>query len=143
MCGIACLAGPAVNDHFEAIAKATQAVIHRGPDEQRVVRLSNCHLGHTRLSIIDLGSGSQPMNDSTGRFHIVFNGEIFNYLELREGLLKKGLVFLTKSDAEVILNGFVFWKEKVVDHLIGQFAFVIWDEVDRKLFAARDRMGEK
>src|SRR5262249_21227740 len=98
-------------------------------------------LGHNRLSIIDLSdAGRQPMSDSTGRYWIVFNGEIYNYLELRDEL---DYQFQTRTDTEVLLAAYQKWGKACLDKLIGMFAFAIWDEKDRRLFAARDRFGVK
>src|SRR5207247_7469050 len=100
-------------------------------------------LGHRRLSIIDLDTGGQPMQSSDGRYVIVFNGEIYNFLELREQLTRDGAAFKTRSDTEVIIEGYRAWGRNVVDHLHGMFAFVIWDRVRHMAFAARDRLGIK
>jgi len=121
----------------------TVSLAHRGPDAQGVVHLPGCHLGHRRLSIIDLVSGDQPMSYESGRFWIVFNGEIFNYRELRQDLIGRGCHFHTQSDTEVLLAAYQAYGEGMPSHLNGQFAFAIWDSADRKLFAARDRLGEK
>jgi asparagine synthase (glutamine-hydrolysing) len=100
--------------------------------------------GHKRLSIIDLSpTGRQPMTDETGRFWVVFNGEIYNYIELREELRSAGYTFRTNTDTEVILKAYALWGEKCLDRFNGMFAFALWDAVNRKLFCARDRMGIK
>ncbi|MDB5291818.1 MAG: asparagine synthase [Phycisphaerales bacterium] len=144
MCGIAViLPGSAVEVPPFAIERMTAALAHRGPDAQAVVRLLGCHLGHTRLSVIDLAGGSQPMADPSGRFHIVFNGEIYNYPELRRDLETDGCRFRTHSDTEVLLQGYLRHGSRILPKLNGQFAFAIWDSVDRALFTARDRFGEK
>ncbi|MGH9852672.1 MAG: asparagine synthetase B family protein, partial [Blastocatellia bacterium] len=99
-------------------------------------------LGHNRLSIIDLSpTGRQPMQDCDGRFRIVFNGEIYNYLELRSEL--KDYPYRSKTDTEVILAAYEKWGEACLEKFIGMFAFLIWDERELKLFAARDRFGVK
>lgn len=126
-----------------AIVQMVAALQHRGPDAQSHVTLPGCHLGHTRLSIIDLAGGAQPMRDPTGRYWIVFNGEIYNFRELRDVLKAEGREFLTQSDTEVLLQAFLAYGEQVVDHLNGQFAFAIWDSHAHRLFGARDRFGEK
>ena len=100
-------------------------------------------LGHRRLSIIDLTTGDQPMQSSDGRYVIVFNGEIYNFVELRELLVREGATFRTRSDTEVILQGYQRWGSGVVERLHGMFAFVIWDRVCRAAFGARDRLGIK
>jgi asparagine synthase (glutamine-hydrolysing) len=118
---------------------------HRGPDAQRVEVLGDgaAGLGHNRLSIIDLSdAGIQPMCDPSRRYWIVFNGELYNYLELRREL-ETERVFHTNTDTEVLLAAFERWHEACLDRLMGMFAFAIWDEVSRTLFAARDRFGVK
>jgi asparagine synthase (glutamine-hydrolysing) len=100
-------------------------------------------LFHRRLSIIDLQTGQQPMQSRNGRFVIAFNGEIYNYRELREDLRKKGVHFRTNSDTEVLLEGYCEWGPNVVERLNGMFAFVIWDRFESKAFGARDRLGIK
>lgn len=116
---------------------------HRGPDAVGSIHLDGCDLGHTRLSIIDLAGGQQPMPDDTRRFWVVFNGEIYNYRELRRRLESHGWTFRTQSDTEVLLRAYQQWGENCALHLNGQFAFVVWDTAERKAMAARDRMGEK
>jgi asparagine synthase (glutamine-hydrolysing) len=105
--------------------------------------VGNAVLGHTRLSIIDLAQGSQPMTDDEQRHWIVFNGEIFNYRELRAELSAKGCAFRTHSDTEVLLKAYLHYGKDVVAKLRGQFAFVVWDRLAGTFFAARDAMGEK
>jgi len=123
-------------------------VAHRGPDGQGWETYpSPCGpvaLGHRRLAIIDISdAGLQPMSDASGRYQLVFNGEIYNYLELRERLIAQGEVFHTQTDSEVLLRAFIAWGADCLDELRGMFAFVIWDARDKKLFAARDRFGIK
>ena len=143
MCGIAAIIFTEPRPADNVIERMSGRLAHRGPDALRVIRLDGCHLGHTRLSVIDLAGGHQPMSDETERYWIELNGEIFNYRELRARLEKHGWPFRTQSDTEVLLRAYQQFGEKVVDHLNGQFAFLIWDQTERKLFAARDRMGEK
>lgn len=101
-------------------------------------------LGHRRLAIIDVSdAGLQPMSDASQRFHLVFNGEIYNYIELRDEMRAKGEVFVSKSDSEVLLRAFMLWGEEALSRLRGMFSFLIWDDRDKKLFAARDRFGIK
>lgn len=119
------------------------AVAHRGPDAEGIWTDDRAGFGHRRLSIIDLGSGDQPMHDSTGRYCITFNGEIYNYRELRDELSAKGCVFRTKSDTEVILNAYATWGTGCLERLNGIFAFGLWDTVDRVLLLARDHLGVK
>jgi asparagine synthase (glutamine-hydrolysing) len=145
MCGIAGY----ISDSVAAVSDAANrtlrdAILYRGRDAQaewgdeRHVRLF-----HARLSIIDLNTGGQPMWDASGRFVIVFNGEIYNYRELREDYRKIGAKFQTASDTEVILEGFRLKGARVCDDLNGMFAFAIWDTRDKQLFLARDRLGKK
>ncbi len=143
MCGIAAIFN--LNKEFETktIERMVFELNHRGPDANNCVQLAEGHLGHTRLSIIDLDSGSQPMKDSTGRYWITFNGEIYNYKELREQLLSMGHCFNTNSDTEVILSAYAEWDTDCLNHFRGMFAFVIWDSLERRLFGARDLFGEK
>ena len=143
MCGIAAIINPAGAPRNGVIDRMARRLDHRGPDAVRSIHLGGCDLGHTRLSIIDLAGGSQPMPDDTERFWVVFNGEIFNYRELRQELQDLGWKFRTQSDTEVLLRAYQQWGEESPKHLNGQFAFVIWDTVERKAMAARDRMGEK
>ena len=116
---------------------------YRGPDDAGTHLDGPVGLGHRRLSIIDLGLGHQPMTDGTQGLWIVFNGEIFNYRQLREELIQKGHVFRTLADTEVILRLYADRGERCVDALNGMFAFAIWDSRRRSLFLARDRMGVK
>jgi len=146
MCGIA---GIIQSDHSdytnEHLKKMTDALSHRGPDGEGFWQSDNGNilLGHRRLSIIDLSdNASQPMHYAD-RFIILHNGEIYNYIELREELKKKNYAFRTQSDTEVILASYAEWKEKCLDHFDGMFSFAIWDRKEKELFAARDRFGEK
>jgi asparagine synthase (glutamine-hydrolysing) len=143
MCGIVGIVSTEKPIPPGLIDKMALKVQHRGPDLQACVRLEGCDLGHRRLSIIDLSTGDQPMSDPTGRWWIVYNGETYNYRELKRELENKGVEFRTKSDTEVILQGYIVFGEDVVLHLNGQFAFAIWDDQKHVLFAARDRFGEK
>jgi asparagine synthase (glutamine-hydrolysing) len=125
-----------------------ELVRHRGPDGDgwRVFDAGRwpVALGHRRLAIIDLSdAGLQPMADPSLRWWLVFNGEIYNYVELREELRRLGCRFRTQSDSEVLLAGYIRWGEQVLDRLVGMFAFVIWDDQERRLFVARDRFGIK
>ena len=118
---------------------------HRGPDAAGVYWApgGNCGLGHSRLSIIDLSeAGRQPMVDPTGRFAIAYNGEIYNYIELRRELHSQ-YAFRTSTDTEVLLAAYQKWGPDCLDRLLGMFAFAVWDQHDQTLFAARDRFGVK
>ncbi len=143
MCGIAGIVSSEADVPNGAVEKMAASLRHRGPDAEETVALTGCHLGHTRLSVIDLTGGRQPMQDETGRYHIVFNGEIFNYRELRDELAAEGTLFRTASDTEVLLHAYRRHGEGVLERLNGQFAFLIWDAQERIAFLARDRFGEK
>ena len=121
----------------------TQQLIHRGPDADGFWQDDHAALGHRRLSIIDIGSGQQPMLDHRNELVIVFNGEIYNFRELRAKLQKLGHVFRTQSDTECILNGYREWGSEVLSRLNGMFAFVLWDKRTRQALLARDRVGKK
>ena len=116
---------------------------HRGPDDGAWWADEKFFLGHRRLSIIDLGMGSQPMATADGRYIIVFNGEIYNYIELRDELSSQGCVFRTTSDTEVILEGYRVFGIDLPKYLIGMFAFAIVDRIEQTLYLSRDRFGEK
>jgi asparagine synthase (glutamine-hydrolysing) len=114
---------------------------HRGPDASGIHVSGSAGLAHARLSIIDLQCGAQPMSTADGNLWITFNGEIFNYIELREKLQGDGYHFLTRSDTEVILHAYREYGEDCVNHFNGQWAFAIWDAAEKKLFLSRDRAG--
>jgi asparagine synthase (glutamine-hydrolysing) len=123
-------------------------VAHRGPDgsgwREFAAAAGPVALGHRRLAIIDLSdAGLQPMADASGRYHLVFNGEIYNYLELRDELLAKGHAFSSDTDSEVLLAAYREWGEACLSRFLGMFALLIWDEREETLFAARDRFGIK
>ena len=127
----------------EAIEDMIATLDHRGPDAHGVELCGSVGLGHTRLSIIDLAGGVQPMafKDNDADLVITFNGEIFNYIELRKELIGRGRRFATTSDTEVVLQAYAEWGEDCVKHLNGQWAFAIHDARRRKLFLSRDRLG--
>lgn len=117
---------------------------HRGPDDNGIWQGEDIQMGSTRLAILDLSAlGHQPMPYSEGRYYIVFNGEIYNYLELRDELERLGHRFKSRTDTEVVLAGFTQWGQDCLHKLRGMFAFAIWDLNTRTLFLARDRVGEK
>ena len=117
------------------------ALRHRGPDEFGAYFDDDCVLGQARLSIIDLSTGQQPLANEDGSIWITFNGEIFNYIELRQELIKAGHKFRTQSDTEVIVHAYEKWGTDCVKHFNGQFACAIYNKKDRSLFLARDRLG--
>jgi asparagine synthase (glutamine-hydrolysing) len=146
MCGITGIAS--FNDegkkHLSKISAATYALLKRGPDGEGIYFGENCALGHRRLSIIDTTTAAaQPFTDNSNRYTIVFNGEIFNYKQLRKQLEQKGIQFKSQSDTEVLLNLFITEKENCLAQLDGEFAFAIYDKQTEELFLARDRFGIK
>src|SRR5271156_5171526 len=116
---------------------------HRGPDDEGIYIAGEVGLGQRRLSIIDLNAGHQPLSNEDGTVWIVFNGEIYNYQELRAFLLSKGHTFKTQSDTEVIVHLYEEFGPRCVEKLRGMFAFAIWEESTKTLFLARDRVGIK
>ena len=149
MCGIAGLWAYNGGDDDE-INRRVQAMLasikHRGPDDMGIWtdHGAGVWLGHRRLAIIDLSPlGHQPMVSADGGLVVVFNGEIYNYAELRDELRARGMNFASNSDTEVLLAGYRAWGDRLVDHLVGMYAFAIWDVATRELFLARDRAGEK
>lgn len=117
---------------------------NRGPDGRGIVSLSNITLGHTRLAIIDLTSkAAQPMHDETSRFFIVYNGEIYNFMELRDELIRASYEFFSNSDTEVVLKSYIHWGAKCFEKFNGMFALAIWDNLNSELILARDRFGKK
>jgi len=127
----------------DVLKKMNDRLISRGPDDEGFYFSNHVGFGHRRLSIIDIASGQQPMISKDGRFTIILNGEIYNFLELRAQLEKQGVQFKTNSDTEVLLELFIKKGADCLNDLNGMFAFAIWDEEKNKLFAARDRMGKK
>jgi asparagine synthase (glutamine-hydrolysing) len=126
------------------IDDAVKALRHRGPDGNGVFKNGNVVLGHTRLSIIDISTiAAQPFTSNDERYTIVFNGEIFNYKELRAELEKEGVRFRSQSDTEVLLELYAKEKEGCLAKLNGFFSFAIYDKKQSSLFMARDRYGEK
>lgn len=123
------------------VKKMLSLINHRGPDESGVFLDENIGIGSVRLSIIDLSSGQQPMSDQTGRYWIVYNGEIFNYTELRADLIRKGFHFKTTSDTEVVVQMYALYGADCLNQFNGQFAFCVWDKYKKELFLARDRVG--
>lgn len=147
MCAIAGLLNLAGQPLPPAAAQNTRemaaSMSYRGPDGEGLWQKGPVCLGHRRLSIIDLAGGAQPMLSADGKYCIVFNGEIYNFIPLRKELEKDGLVFKTTSDTEVILAAYARWGIECLDHLEGMFSFALWDMENRALFCARDRFGEK
>ena len=125
------------------IKAMADSIRHRGPDGDGFHFEPGLALAHRRLAIIDLDTGQQPMETENGRVVVVFNGEIYNYRSIREGLIGRGHRFTTQSDTEVLLRAWMEWGPGCVDHLQGMFAFALWDRQSQSLFLARDRLGEK
>ena len=142
MCGICGFTGQNV-DRGQVLTDMMNRIIHRGPDGAGQYMDDEIVMGFRRLSIIDLEGGDQPMRTEDGRLVITFNGEIYNYRELREELKGRGHSFRTRSDTEVLLHGYSEYGVKILDRLRGMFAFVIWDTRKKELFGARDMFGIK
>jgi asparagine synthase (glutamine-hydrolysing) len=145
MCGIA---GRFNDDplrpvHRDLLEAMTNAVAHRGPDAAGYYLGPGIGLGHRRLSIIDLATGDQPLSNEDGTVWTVFNGEIYNFAEVRANLIARGHRFKTGSDTEIIVHGYEQWGERCVDQFRGMFAFAVWDCANRRLLLARDRLGVK
>lgn len=145
MCGIAgkLVYEPSARVGESEIVRMIAPIAHRGPDGRGVHLDGNIGLGHCRLSIIDLGTGAQPMANEDETLWIVFNGEIYNFQELRDRLLAKGHVFRSRSDTEVIIHAYEEFGMDCVNQLRGMFAFALWDSKRQRLFLARDRVGIK
>jgi asparagine synthase (glutamine-hydrolysing) len=142
MCGVAGIIDfSAKANSVPSVSSMLQSISYRGPDECGIYHSSLATIGNVRLSIIDLSGGQQPLSDTSGRFWIVFNGEIFNYKELREQLEKKGSTFKTHSDTEVLVQLYARYGKNCLSMLNGQFAVAIWDKKEEELFIARDRVG--
>lgn len=141
MCGIVGILSHRAGDQDKksAVKKMISTLQHRGPDGWGLYLSNEIALGHTRLSIIDLHGGSQPM--ASDRYVIVYNGEIYNYIELKEELKKSGATFNTTSDTEVILKAFENYGTEAITKFNGQYAFLLWDKMEKRLIIARDRYG--
>ncbi len=143
MCGIAGIIRFDQPIGADEIQRMTSALKHRGPDGEGFWVEKNIALGHRRLSIIDLISGKQPMCNEDGSIWITFNGEIYNFLELRSDLSEKGHLFKTKSDTEVIVHAYEEWGDECVNRFRGMFAFAVVDRKNGRIFLARDHLGIK
>ena len=142
MCGIVGFVNNKENKE-KIIKDMSKKIEHRGPDGEGFYIDDNCALAHRRLAIIDLNTGAQPIYNEDKSKVIIYNGEVYNFKELKEALLKKKHVFKTKTDTEVILHGYEQWGEKLPNHLRGMFSFAIWDKNKNELFMARDGFGIK
>lgn len=143
MCGIAAILSPGEGPADDAILDVIAALRHRGPDGESAERIGPMTMVHTRLAIIDVTGGAQPLHSEDGRLTAVVNGEIYNQLELRRQLESRGHRFATNSDSEVVVHGFEEWGAECVERLNGMFAFVIWDDETKTMTAARDPFGVK
>lgn len=146
MCGICGLIDFKVKNGFDlraGVQKMTARLAHRGPDAKGFWAEPAVAFGHRRLKVIDLVGSRQPMEDLTGRYVMVYNGEIYNYLEIRRELEKEGVRFRSNGDTEVLLNAFAMYGESCLHKLNGMYAFAVWDRKENVLFAARDRIGVK
>lgn len=148
MCGfVGCIHGSDLNDHDldyeKKIKEMNKLIVHRGPDDEGFFFDDHISFGFRRLSIIDVEKGHQPLSYENERYWIVFNGEVYNYIELRDELIADGLTFETDSDTEVIIATYAKYKEKTAERLRGMFGFVIWDKVEKSVYGARDHFGIK
>ena len=147
MCGITGFIDYSSNSNLEILRKMTDTLQHRGPDNSGTVLMNDQYqiaLGHRRLSIIDLSTcGSQPMTDETGNYTIVFNGEVYNFKEIKTELQTLGFKFRSTSDTEVVLSAYIKWGTGAVEKFIGMFAFTIYDKINNKVIFCRDRTGVK
>src|SRR5438876_8603696 len=140
MCGIAGYVGVAPPELLPSMLRALK---HRGPDDDGLHVEPGIGLGSTRLAIIDLDTGDQPIANADGSACIVFNGEVYNFRDLRSTLQAQGHAFRTRSDTEVVLKSYEEWGDECVERLRGMFAFALWDRRRRRLLLARDRVGIK
>lgn len=145
MCGIVgYLPGKTEQNHEEIIQNMMETITHRGPNSGGYHVADGAVLGFRRLTIIDLtDNGNQPLFDETGRYTLTFNGEIYNFKEIRAELEQKGYHFKSNTDSEVLVHGYAEWKEGILDKVRGMFAFAIWDAKEESLFLARDMFGIK
>ncbi|NMD01619.1 MAG: asparagine synthetase B, partial [Bacteroidales bacterium] len=146
MCGILAIASPARKLEKNEVEKMLAVLSHRGKDNQTVVLRQDgkIGMGHVRLSLIDLSEqANQPMCNENETIWLTFNGEIYNFIEIRNELIQLGHIFKSRSDAEVIIHGYEQWGTDVLQRLNGMFAFVIYDEKTHRMFIARDRIGIK
>ena len=132
-----------IADDGNVLEQMMNAIVHRGPDSSGAFVDKDIALGFRRLSIIDIEGGSQPMLNEDESLVLTFNGEIYNYKQLRDELLEQGHTFSSQADSEVLLHGFEQWGEDVVNRLRGMFSFVIYNKNDGAIFGARDMFGIK
>ena len=142
MCGFVGFTN-SINDDGSILEIMMNRIVHRGPDSAGKFVDENVALGFRRLSIIDLAEGDQPMFNEDGSLVLTFNGEIYNFKDLRAELIEAGHIFKNNSDSEVLLHGFEEWGEELVKKLRGMFAFVIFNRKDKSIFGARDMFGNQ
>ena len=144
MCGIAgIVCSNNKNIEKKLVHKMTDLISHRGPDGYGYYFSEGVGFGHRRLSIIDIDGGSQPMSDKQKLIWLTYNGEIYNFKDLRRELINKGYTFQTNCDTEVVIYAYKEWGEDAFSHFNGMFALALWDENNKKLVLARDRRGVK
>ncbi len=144
MCGICGIVAPARPAERETVAAMSELIAHRGPDGDGIFASDGVALGSRRLAILDLSdAGAQPFTSSDGNLHLVYNGEIYNYRELRSELTGRGHRFKSATDTEVIVHAYSEWGERCVERFNGMWAFALWDDREQRLFCARDRFGVK
>jgi asparagine synthase (glutamine-hydrolysing) len=143
MCGIAGIVDICGGNHIpsDAVERMIAAIRHRGPDEQSVLRRPGIHLGAARLAIVDIAGGRQPMSNAQGSVWTVYNGEMFDHVEVRNRLQARGHVFRTQSDTELLPHLWEEFGENMLEHVTGQFAFALWDSRNDTVLLARDRIG--
>src|SRR5438552_2631897 len=144
MCGIAGVYGshlPMIDG--SPVKKMLQAIRHRGPDQAGIYISNRLCMGTVRLSIVGVESGQQPISSEDGRYSLCYNGEVYNYIELKEELRALGYVFSTASDTEVVLHAWRAWGVKCLARFNGAFAFAIYDKFDDALYLARDKYGKR
>src|SRR5438552_10753938 len=142
ICGIVRMTPPGRVDE-DVLRRMRDTMVHRGPDDEGLFISGNVGLGHRRLSIVDLSGGHQPMANADETIWITYNGELYNFRELRAEMEARGHAFRTKSDTEVVLRAYEMFGDRCVEHLHGMFAFAIWDGQRQRLLLARDRLGIK
>ena len=143
MCGISGIISKNTQSELPEINIMTQCLSHRGPDKQSTITWPGVSFGHTRLTIIDPYSGDQPMSDDSNKYSIIYNGELYNFIELRKLLITDGYVFHSNSDTEVVLYSYIKWGKECVKKFRGMFAFAIYDRELKQIFLARDHIGIK
>ena len=144
MCGIFFIFDRDKKVSEKLLNKTINQISYRGPDNQSIFIENNVGMAHARLSIIDLSpEANQPFASLDNNYIIIYNGEIYNFQEIKEELIKEGIKFQTNSDTEVLLNSYIFWGESFIKKLNGMFGIAIFDSYKRKLFLIRDRVGVK